>query len=93
MSNRLISLLTTLIIAAGLLVSCVPVPMEDVASRQAAVAPAQRASATPLPHRGRHSDCRADAGTDRVAEGSINRDRGRSNQYRSRPADGHEQAQ
>ena len=49
MSNRLISLLTTLIIAAGLLVSCVPVPMEDVASRQASVAPAQRAEATPLP--------------------------------------------
>ena len=49
MSNRFVALLTVLTIAVGLLVSCVPVPMEEVASRQASVAPAQRAEATPLP--------------------------------------------
>jgi len=49
MSNRFIALLTILTVAVGLLVSCVPVPMEEVASRQASVTPAQRAEATPLP--------------------------------------------
>ncbi len=49
MSNRFIALLAVLTFTVGLLVSCVPVPMEDIASRQASVAPAQRAEATPLP--------------------------------------------
>jgi hypothetical protein len=49
MSNRLVSLLTVLVVAAGLLVACVPVPMEDLMSQQAAVVPAQRSEATPLP--------------------------------------------
>ena len=44
-----ISLLTVLLITTGLLVSCVPVPMEDLAAQQTPVAPAQRAEATPLP--------------------------------------------
>jgi hypothetical protein len=48
-SNRLMLLLTVSIIAAGLLASCVPVPMDDVASRQMSVATAQRAEAMPLP--------------------------------------------
>jgi hypothetical protein len=49
MSNRLMSLLTVLVVSAGLLVSCVPVPMEDLPSQQAAAAPAQRSETTPLP--------------------------------------------
>jgi len=49
MPDRLIALLSALIVATGLLASCVPVPMNDVASEPAAVAPTQRAEATPLP--------------------------------------------
>ena len=86
MSNRLVSLLTVLLITAGLLVSCVPVPMEDLAAQQTPAAA---------------SDYRADSGSDRVGdrvgdrftEGCIDRDCARSNQRGTRPADGHEQAQ
>jgi hypothetical protein len=39
MSNRLISLLSVLAVTAGLLVSCVPVPMEDLTSQQALAVP------------------------------------------------------
>lgn len=40
------SLLTVLVVSAGLLVSCVPVPMEDLPYQQAAAAPAQGPEAT-----------------------------------------------
>ena len=49
MSNRLTSLLAVLAFTASLLVSCVPVPMEDLAYQQPAAAPAQQSEATPLP--------------------------------------------
>ncbi|MCU0502852.1 MAG: hypothetical protein MUC51_14010 [Anaerolineae bacterium] len=43
MSNHLVSLLTALLITAELLVSCVPVPMEDLAAQQMPVAAATTA--------------------------------------------------
>ena len=81
MSNRFIALLAVLTITAGLLVSCVPVPMEDMASRQASVAPAQRAEATPLPAAtatsvpkvGRHTADDCIAAADRFAPTSTAR--------------------
>jgi len=49
MSNRLVSLLIVLAVAAGMLVSCVPVPMEMPAAEQAAVASTQQTEATTVP--------------------------------------------
>ena len=49
MSTHFVVLLVAAIITMGLLVSCVPVPMEDLASQQTPVAPTRRTEATPLP--------------------------------------------
>jgi len=49
MSNRLVSLLIVLAVVAGMLASCVPVPMEMPAAEQAAVASTQQTEATTVP--------------------------------------------
>jgi hypothetical protein len=49
MSNRLTSLLTVLAITAGMLASCVPMPMEMPTGEQAAIASTQQTEATTAP--------------------------------------------